>query len=89
MTEVLANVTVADLVGMAGVLLYTTNFFLVTMGHCSSHSIAFFVRTGLAAGCVLFSLLHDFNFASLTIQVFYIVLSLIGIAARLRRPMTA
>lgn len=86
MVGLIDNLTMVDLVGLAGVMLYTSNYFLVTMGRSSSHSIAFFIRNGIAAACVLFSLLHDINIAALSIQVFYIVLSLIGIAARLRRP---
>lgn len=81
----LTDFTAAEWVGILGVGLYVGNYTLITLNHGRIGTLWYFAMNGAAACCVLYSLTDAFNIASLLIQLFYVVLSLIGMLATLRR----
>lgn len=72
-------------VGLAGSLLYMTTFSLLAMRSLSGDSVVYFMMNFTAASLVLMSLSQAFNAASVLIQAFWIVVSVMSIVARLRR----
>ncbi|MGB3553245.1 MAG: hypothetical protein WBA25_01240 [Jannaschia sp.] len=78
-----------QLLGFAGAGLYILNYATVTLRLSDTESVGYFLRNLAAALMVLLSLGHAFNAAALVIQVFFIAVSLCGIATRLRRSRPA
>lgn len=76
---------VIDAVGVAGFGLYVTNYVLLTAGRLRSEYITYFALNWCAATMVLIGLTASFNLASALIQVFWIGISTVGIAMRLKR----
>lgn len=81
----LFQVSALQLLGVAGALAYVVNYTLLTLRIVSTESVAYFAVNLCAASMVLLSLGHAFNAAALIVQVFFIGVSLCGIASRLSR----
>lgn len=77
---------VLDAIGVAGFGLYVLNYGLLTVQRVQSHQICYFVINALAAAMVLIGLLSAFNLASALIQIFWIVISVVAIFIRMRKP---
>lgn len=75
-----------QLVGLSGAVIYMMTFALLATRIVSGDSIGYFLMNLSAASLVLISLSQSFNAASLVIQLFWIIVSILSIAARLRRP---
>ena len=73
-----------DLVGLLGFGLYVVSYFLLTTHRLTSQTCTYFVINLIAATLVLVSLFGAFNLASLMIQVFWIVVSVLAISRRFR-----
>ena len=73
-----------EVIGVAGFALYVINYCLLTLQKITSASSTYFALNLTAASLVLISLTHSFNLASALIQMFWIVISLVAIALRLR-----
>lgn len=69
-------------IGVAGFFIYVCVYTCLSLRILSSDSIRYFVCNTFAASFVLISLSHEFNLASALIQIFWIVLGLIGITLR-------
>ncbi len=69
-------------VGVLGFTAYVCTYTCLTLRLLSSESIRYFAFNTCAASLVLISLSHEFNLASALIQVFWIILGVIGIALR-------
>lgn len=78
----------AELIGIGGFCLYVTTYSLLTLRFISGNSVIYFCMNLTAASCVLTGLTVSFNLAAALIQVFWITMSLIGIAMRLTRGPT-
>jgi len=87
MFDFIANIPneVFDAIGIAGFGLYVLNYVLLTFQRLRSEQISYFVVNWLAATMVLIGLTTAFNLASALIQIFWIVISTIGILIRCRR----
>ena len=75
---------VLDAIGVAGFGFYVMNYTLLTFNKLQSKHLTFFVINWLAASMVLIGLMSSFNLASALIQIFWIIISTVGIAIRLR-----
>jgi hypothetical protein len=75
-----------EFVGVLGFGLYVLNYTLLTTRVISGNSLQFFSLNLTAASCVLIGLTVSFNLASVLIQVFWVVMSLIGITLNMIRP---
>ncbi len=68
-----------ELTGVAGFLFYMLAYALLQMGKITGQGYSYTLMNMLAAILVLISLLHQFNLASLLIQVSWILISLAGL----------
>jgi hypothetical protein len=75
-----------EFVGVLGFGLYVLNYTLLTTRVISGNSLQFFAVNLTAASCVLIGLTVSFNLASALIQIFWVVMSLIGITLNMIRP---
>jgi hypothetical protein len=74
------NYPLHDLIGNLGVVLIVGSYFLVQIGKMSATGIAYTSSNGLGAVLVMYSLYFDFNLSSFIIEVFWLLISLIGLA---------
>ena len=78
---------VFEIVGVIGFGLYVMNYTLLTLGYIYARDVKYFAFNLIAATFVLIGLTSSFNLASALIQIFFVAMSLLGIALRLtRRP---
>lgn len=75
-----------ETIGVIGFGLYVLNYTLLTLRYPSGHDVAYFNLNLLAAAFVLVGLMASFNLASALIQVFWVGMSLVGIALKFTRP---
>jgi len=74
-----------ELVGVAGFALYVLNYLFLTFQVFCARHLPYFIVNLVAASCVAVSLAHSFNLASMLIQVFWIVISVVAIGLRLTK----
>lgn len=82
----MASIATTDLIGVAGFLLYTSNYLCLQLGRIDGNGMYYPCINVVSASCVLISMVSSFNLASTLIQCTWIVVSLIGITRRLDRP---
>lgn len=68
-----------DLIGVAGFVFYMLAYGLLQLGRISGRSYTYTVMNMIAASLVLISLVHQFNLASLLIQLAWIAISIVGL----------
>ena len=73
-----------DYVGNFGVLLIVGSYFLLQTGHIVGASMGYSALNGLGAALVLISLVFDFNLSAFVIEVFWLLISLLGIVRSFR-----
>ncbi len=84
MDAVMDSLTIADAVGSFGALIVVAAYFATQMRMMNSADLAFPVLNLVGSVLIVFSLLQNFNLASMLIECFWIVISMIGIAQFLR-----
>ncbi|WP_420585415.1 CBU_0592 family membrane protein [Ruegeria sp.] len=87
MTAFLNSLTLADAIGSFGALVVVAAYFATQMRMMNSEDLAFPVLNLAGSVLIVHSLLENFNLASMLIEGFWILISLIGIIQffRLRR----
>ncbi len=75
----------AEAIGLAGFCIYVLTYSLLTLRVVKAPSIPYFCMNLTASSCVLVGLSASFNLAAAMIQVFWITISLVGIALHLLR----
>ncbi len=87
MTTFLSSLTIADAIGSFGAFLVVAAYFATQMRMMNSEDLAFPVVNLIGSALIVYSLLQTFNLASMLIESFWIVISLLGIVQhfRLRR----
>jgi hypothetical protein len=68
-----------DLVGMAGVALILFAYFLLQTGRIDPRGLTYSTANLIGAALITVSLIYDFNFSALLIEVCWMVISLVGI----------
>ena len=76
-----------DVIGVAGFFFYLTAYLSLTMKWLEGHSVPYFTLNLCAASCMLVSLSTSFNLASVLIQVFWVCISICGLAMIWHRTM--
>lgn len=74
-----------DAIGVAGFGLYVLNYSLLTFHKVRSEQAIYFAVNWLAASMVLIGLINAFNLAAALIQIFWILISSVGLVIRLRK----
>lgn len=72
-------------IGMAGCACYIASYFLVQIGRIDGNDYCYVLLNLIAASLLLISLTQEFNLSSATVQIFWIMISIVGIARKLRR----
>lgn len=78
------DITVADLVGFAGVALIVSTYFMSQIGRMDVSRPLYPALNGLGALFILYSLSHTFNAASFVIELFWLLISVVGLVRALR-----
>lgn len=84
MTEFLDSLTIADAVGSLGALIVVAAYFATQVRMINSDDLIFPVVNLVAALLIVYSLMHTFNLASMLIEGFWIIISVVGIIQHFR-----
>ena len=68
-----------DFVGNIGVVVLMVTYLMLQLNKLSSASLAYSVLNALGAGLIAFTLLFDFNLSALIMEVFWVLISFVGI----------
>ncbi len=79
------NLVAADIVGFIGVAFIVATYFLSQIGRMDVTRPLYPALNGIGAALILFSLAFTFNAASVVIELFWLAISVIGLARALRR----
>ena len=84
------NIGWTDVIGSIGVVILMVTFLLLQLGRLESNRLLYSVLNAVGASLITFSLLFDFNLSAFIMEVFWILISLVGIARfyRSRTPST-
>ena len=73
-----------DAVGLVGAALLMVAYLLLQVNKLQSNGLAYSLLNAIGALLIVFSLLVNFNLAAFLIEVFWVLISLIGIIRYLR-----
>jgi hypothetical protein len=79
MAETLLNLTWHDGIGSFGAALAVVAYYLLQSGKFDGESALYFWLNGIASVLIMISLTVAFNFAAFTIEVFWLLISLMGL----------
>ena len=68
-----------DLVGNIGVVVLVVTYLMLQLNKLSSDGLAYSVLNAVGAGLIVISLLYDFNLSALLMEVFWVLISFVGI----------
>jgi hypothetical protein len=74
------NFDLFDLAGFIGVLLIVIGYLLLQLDKLPSSSLSFSLLNAVGSLLIMFSLVFKFNFSAFLIEVFWFLISLIGLA---------
>ena len=73
-----------DILGIIGVATIVITYFLLQIGRIRSEQLVYSALNAVGALFILISLWYAFNFPSVVVEVFWLLISLFGIAKSLR-----
>jgi uncharacterized membrane protein YfcA len=73
-----------DLLGIIGVVMMMVTYLLLQLNKISSNDLAYSLLNAIGASFVVLSLLVNFNLSALLMEVFWVLISFIGIYRYLR-----
>ncbi len=68
-----------DFVGNIGVVVLMVAYLMLQLNKLSSAGLAYSVLNAIGASLIIVSLLYDFNFSALLMEVFWVLISFVGI----------
>ena len=68
-----------DIIGFFGIALIVGSYLCLQMGRIASRDLSYSVANALGAFCVLFSLVFAFSLSAFLVEMFWAVISVIGI----------
>ena len=68
-----------DFVGNIGVVVLMIAYLMLQLNKLSSAGLTYSVLNAIGASLIIVSLLYDFNFSALLMEVFWVLISLVGI----------
>jgi hypothetical protein len=75
-----------DLAGNVGVGMIIVTYLLLQLGRLDGRSLTYSMLNAVGASLVLLSLAYDFNLSAFVIELFWVLISLIGIFRHLAKP---
>ena len=74
-----------DLVGNVGVVVLMIAYLMLQLNKLRSDELAYSLLNAVGAGLIIISLLYDFNLSALLMEVFWVLISFVGIYRHFRR----
>ena len=71
--------SVLDLIGNIGVVILIITFLMLQLNKIPSDGLAYSVLNAVGASLIVVSLLFDFNLSALLMEVFWVLISFVGI----------
>ena len=68
-----------DLVGNIGVFVILVTYLLLQLNKIDSQTIKYSLLNAIGAGAILFSLTYKFNLSAFIVELFWLLISLIGV----------
>lgn len=68
-----------DFVGNIGVIILMTTYLMLQLNKLSSDGLAYSALNAIGAGLITISLIYDFNLSALLMEVFWVLISFVGI----------
>jgi hypothetical protein len=68
-----------DLIGNIGVVILMITYLMLQLNKLSSDALSYSVLNAAGAGLIVISLLFDFNLSALLMEVFWVLISFVGI----------
>ena len=78
------NYGLIDLLGIIGVAIIVVAYLLLQLERLKSTDLSYSVMNALGASLIVASLIVDFNLSALLMEVFWVLISCIGIGRHLR-----
>jgi hypothetical protein len=78
------NYGLIDLVGIIGVAIIVVAYLMLQLERLKSTDLSYSVMNALGASMIVASLIVDFNLSALLMEVFWVLISFIGIGRHLR-----
>jgi len=79
------DITLFDITGMVGVIMILITYGLVQTDRMDVKSVGYSFYNGLGAILILISLWADFNLSAFVIEIFWIIFSIGGLYAALKK----
>lgn len=68
-----------DLIGNVGVVVLMITYLMLQLNRLRSDRLAYSLLNAIGASLIVVSLLHDFNLSALLMEVFWVLISFVGI----------
>jgi hypothetical protein len=68
-----------DFLGLIGVGIIVVTYLFLQLGKLSSNALAYSLLNAIGASLIVLSLLVDFNLSALLMEVFWVLISLLGV----------
>jgi hypothetical protein len=68
-----------DFIGNVGVVVLMIAYLMLQLNKLSSAGLVYSLLNAIGASLIVVSLLYDFNFSALLMEVFWVLISLLGI----------
>ena len=68
-----------DLLGNVGVVVLMITYLMLQLNKISSDQLSYSLLNAIGAGLIVISLLYDFNLSALLMEVFWVLISCLGI----------
>ena len=78
------NYGLIDLIGIIGVAIIVVAYLMLQLEKLKSTDLAYSVMNALGASLIVASLIVDFNLSALLMEVFWVLITFIGIGRHLR-----
>jgi hypothetical protein len=75
-----------DVAGTVGVVLLMIAYLMLQIGKLDSKALLYSVLNAVGASLIVISLLFAFNLAAFVMEVFWVLISIVGIFRTLRAP---
>jgi len=73
-----------DFIGNIGVVVLMITYLMLQLNKLSSAGLAYSVLNAIGASLIIVSLISDFNLSALVMEVFWVLISLVGIYRHFR-----
>ena len=73
------NYGLLDLLGNIGVIVLMVTYLMLQLNRLSSEALAYSVLNAVGAGLIVLSLTSNFNLSALMVEVFWVLISCVGI----------